>query len=75
MKTMRSLTVSTALVAALTFSLGGCAGMSTQDRNMAIGAGAGGVAGGVLTGGSTLGIVGGAAAGGLLGHQWERIRD
>lgn len=75
MKTMRSLTVSSAVVVALALGLGGCAGMSTQDRNMAIGAGAGGVAGGVLTGGSTLGIVGGAAAGGLLGHQWQRLTD
>lgn len=56
-------------------SLGGCAGMSTQDRNTAVGAGAGGVAGGLLTGGSTAGIIGGAAVGGLLGHQWERITD
>jgi osmotically inducible lipoprotein OsmB len=75
MKTMRRFTVSSALVGALVLGLGGCAGMSTQDRNTAVGAGAGGVAGGVLTGGSTLGIVGGAAVGGLLGHQWERITD
>lgn len=50
-------------------ALTGCAGMSTQDRNTAIGAGVGGVAGGVLTGGSTLGVVGGAAVGGVIGHE------
>lgn len=75
MKTMQRFAVSGAFVAALVIGLGGCAGMSTQQKNTAIGAGAGGVAGGVLTGGSTVGIVGGAAVGGLLGHQWEKITD
>jgi osmotically inducible lipoprotein OsmB len=76
MKTMQSSTVTRAFVGALlVLALGGCASMSTQDKNTAIGAGAGGVAGGVLTGGSTVGILGGAAVGGLLGHQWERITD
>lgn len=75
MKTMRSFTVTSAFVVGLALSLGGCAGMSTQHKNTAIGAGAGGVAGGVLTGGSTAGIVGGAAVGGLLGNQWEKITD
>lgn len=75
MKTMQRFAVSSAFVAAVVLGLSGCAGMSTQDKNTAIGAGAGGVAGGVLTGGSTVGIVGGAAVGGLLGHQWERITD
>lgn len=71
MKTMQGY----AVIAALAMTLGGCAGMSTQDRNTAIGAGAGGVAGGVLTGGSTAGVLGGAAVGGILGNQWERITD
>jgi osmotically inducible lipoprotein OsmB len=75
MKTIRSFTVTSAFVVGLILSLGGCAGMTTQNKNTAIGAGAGGVAGGVLTGGSTVGIVGGAAVGGLLGHQWEKITD
>jgi osmotically inducible lipoprotein OsmB len=46
----------------------GCAGMSTQDKNTAIGAGAGAVGGAVLTGGSAIGTVGRAVAGGLIGH-------
>jgi osmotically inducible lipoprotein OsmB len=75
MNTMRGYTVRNVIFAALVLGLDGCAGMSTQEKNTAIGAGAGGVAGGVLTGGSTIGIVGGAAVGGLLGHQWERITD
>jgi len=50
-------------------SMTGCSGMSTQDRNTAIGAGVGGVAGSVLTNGGTLGTVGGAAVGGVVGRQ------
>jgi osmotically inducible lipoprotein OsmB len=51
------------------FGLGACAGMSTQDQNTAIGAGVGAVGGAVLTGGSALGTVGGAAVGGVIGHE------
>ena len=40
--------------------LAGCAGMSTRDKNV-VGAAIGGVAGAVLTGGSAIGTVGGAA--------------
>jgi osmotically inducible lipoprotein OsmB len=43
--------------------------MSTQDRNTAIGAGVGAVGGAVLTGGSPIGTVGGAAVGGVIGHE------
>jgi len=50
-------------------ALTGCSGMTTQDRNTAIGAGVGGVAGAALTGGSALGTVGGAAVGGVIGHE------
>ena len=39
------------------------------DRNTAIGAGAGALGGAVLTDGSTLGTLGGAAVGGIIGHQ------
>lgn len=47
----------------------GCSSMSARDKNTAIGAGVGGVAGAVLTGGSALGTVGGAAVGGVIGNQ------
>lgn len=47
----------------------GCSGMSTQDKNTAVGAGVGGVAGSVLSGGSTAGTIGGAAVGGIIGHE------
>lgn len=68
MKSTQRLTLS-ALAAAMLLGLGGCAGMSTQDKNTAIGAGVGAVGGAVLTGGSAIGTVGGAAVGGVIGHE------
>ncbi len=68
MKTIKRFTVS-AVAAAVLFGLGGCSGMSTQDKSTAVGAGAGAVAGAVLTGGSAVGTVGGAAVGGIIGHE------
>jgi osmotically inducible lipoprotein OsmB len=47
----------------------GCSDMSHRDADTVIGAGVGGVAGAVLTGGSALGTVGGAAVGGVVGNQ------
>jgi osmotically inducible lipoprotein OsmB len=68
MRTMQGFAVS-AFVVAVVLGLAGCAGMSTQDKNTAIGAGVGGVAGSVLTGGSAVGTIGGAAVGGIIGHE------
>ncbi len=59
----------TALCAMIFAGLAGCSGMTTQEKNTAIGAGVGGVAGAALTGGSALGTVGGAAVGGVIGHE------
>lgn len=56
-------------IAVLLLTLSGCSGMSAQDRNTAIGAGAGAIGGSVLTGGSTMGTIGGAAVGGVIGHE------
>lgn len=50
-------------------SLGACSGMSGQEKDTAVGAGIGAVAGSVLSGGSALGTVGGAAVGGVIGNQ------
>ncbi|MDT3608091.1 osmotically-inducible lipoprotein OsmB [Cronobacter dublinensis] len=62
--------VATALLAVtLVASLSACSNWSKRDRNTAIGAGAGAIGGSVLTNGSTLGTLGGAAAGGIIGHQ------
>jgi len=49
--------------------LGGCSGMSTQEKNTAVGAGVGAVGGAILTGGSAVGTVGGAAVGSIIGHE------
>lgn len=68
MKTIQSLTIS-AVAAAMLLGLGACSGMSRQDQNTAIGAGAGAVGGAILTGGSAVGTVGGAAVGGVIGHE------
>lgn len=74
MKTMRSLAVGSLTVAVLV-SIAGCAGMSTRDRDTAIGAGVGAVGGAVLTGGSTVGTVGGAVVGGVIGNQVGKDKD
>ena len=73
MKSIKQIAVTASLVA-MTVGLTGCAGMSNQDRNTAIGAGAGAVVGGVLTGGSPVGVVGGAAVGGVVGNQVKTTR-
>ena len=61
--------IPSAAAAMVLLALGGCAGMSAQDRNTAIGAGVGAVGGAVLSGGSGIGTVGGAAVGGVIGHE------
>nr|WP_207221310.1 glycine zipper 2TM domain-containing protein [Pseudoduganella lutea] len=58
-----------ATIVASVLGLSACANMSAQDRNTAIGAGVGAVAGSALSGGSALGTVGGAAVGGVIGNQ------
>jgi osmotically inducible lipoprotein OsmB len=49
--------------------LSGCSGMSAQGKDTAVGAGIGAIGGAILTGGSALGTVGGAAVGGVIGHE------
>lgn len=56
------------LVAALV-SLSACSGMTHQQKSTVVGAGVGALGGAVLTGGSALGTVGGAAVGGVVGHE------
>jgi len=68
MKTIQKLTVS-ALAVAVLLGVGGCSGMTQRDQNTAIGAGVGAVGGSVLTGGSAIGTIGGAAVGGVIGNQ------
>ena len=47
----------------------GCSNMSQRDKNTAVGAGVGAAAGAIITGGGTLGTLGGAAVGGVIGPQ------
>jgi len=68
MKTMQRFAVS-AVAAAVLLGLAGCSEMTTRQRDTAIGAGVGAIGGSVLTGGSTAGTVGGAAVGGIIGHE------
>jgi osmotically inducible lipoprotein OsmB len=63
-----------AIAAAVLLGLGGCAGMSQQDKGTAVGAGIGAVGGAALTGGSAVGTVGGAVVGGVIGNQVEKPR-
>ena len=67
MKTVGKYSIS-AVAAALLIGMGGCAGMSRQDRGTATGAVVGGVAGNVL-GGGLVGTAAGAAVGGVIGHE------
>ena len=73
MKTMQKGVIS-AVAAAMLLGLVGCAGMSRQDENTLIGAGVGAVGGSILTGGSAVGTVGGAAVGGIIGHETSKSR-
>ncbi|MFS2217637.1 hypothetical protein ACCD08_24290, partial [Telluria sp. Tellsp104] len=68
MKTIKHI-IATATLATVALGLTGCAGMSKQDRNTAIGAGAGAGVGGARTGGRAVGPRGGAAVGGGVGHH------
>lgn len=61
-----------ALAVAMVLGLSACSGMSARDANTMIGAGVGAVGGSVLTGGSALGTVGGAAVGGVIGNRIGR---
>jgi osmotically inducible lipoprotein OsmB len=60
-----------ASIAATLFALvlGGCSGMTHQEKSTVVGAAVGGVAGSALTGGSTGGTIGGAVVGGVVGHE------
>lgn len=71
MKTTQRSVFCTALIATV-LVLSGCSGMTRQEKNTAIGAGAGAVGGSILTGGSTAGTLGGAAIGGIIGHEVDK---
>lgn len=68
MKTIQKI-IFPALAAVVLLGAAGCENMSQRDKSMAVGAGAGALGGAVLTGGSALGTVGGAAVGGVIGNE------
>ena len=57
------------LAITVAMSLSACSNWSKRDRNTAIGAGAGALGGRRIMEKSTLGTLGGAAVGGIIGHQ------
>jgi osmotically inducible lipoprotein OsmB len=61
--------LSTPLILTLIIMLTGCAGMTHRERNTAIGATAGGVAGSILSGGDPLLTAGAAALGAAIGYN------
>lgn len=63
------------MTVAVLIGLGGCGGMSRQEQSTLAGAGIGGVAGSLLTDGSAIGTIGGAAIGGVIGHGVGNDRD
>ena len=67
MTSMNKKMAAVVLAVTVAMSLSACSNWS--KRNPAIGAGAGALGGAVLTDGSTLGTLGGAAVGGIIGHQ------
>lgn len=71
MTTSKSLLLNSTVLL-IVLGLGGCAGMSDRERNTAVGAGVGAVAGSVLTGGNVLGTVGGAVIGGAIVNESEK---
>jgi osmotically inducible lipoprotein OsmB len=66
MKNIAATTLKFAAIVTLMTTLAACSGLSRQQTHAAIGAGAGGALGYVLTGGP-VGTIAGAAAGGLIG--------
>ncbi len=62
----------TVLAAVIIIGVTGCSGMSRQGKNTAVGAGIGAVGGAILTDGGTLGTLGGAAAGAIIGHEGSK---
>ena len=68
MKTIKKLAFNIAAIT-LFAALSGCAGMSTRDQNTAVGAGVGAIGGAILTNGSAIGTICGAAVGGVIGNQ------
>lgn len=68
MKLTHRNSVSSVFLLTAAIALGGCAGMTHQEKGTAAGAVIGGVAGNAI-GGGVLGTAAGAAVGGVVGHE------
>jgi len=68
-------TIKTIGVIVIATGLSACAGMSHTEKDTLVGAGTGAVAGSVISGGNPVGIVGGAVAGGIIGHEVGEDKD
>ena len=66
------LLLKSAMAISIAVGMMGCSGMSPRGEDTAVGAGVGALGGAVLTGGSPLGTIGGAAVGGVVGNQIGR---
>lgn len=66
--------VRAAVLTAVVLLAAGCAGMTEREKSIAVGAGAGAVGGAILSGGSAIGTVGGAAVGGIIGNEVDKKR-
>ena len=64
--------LASAFALSMLLGIGGCDSMSRQDKNTAFGAGVGAAGGAILTDGSTAGTLGGAAVGGVIGHEVDK---
>ncbi|HBO23009.1 MULTISPECIES: osmotically-inducible lipoprotein OsmB [unclassified Providencia] len=69
MNTLSKRILSFVIVTTIAISVGACSNMSKRDKHTTIGAGVGAVGGAILTDGSPLGTIGGAAVGGIIGRQ------
>jgi osmotically inducible lipoprotein OsmB len=70
---MKSHALTKALFAVILASaLTACGSVSRQQAGIGAGAALGGVAGSILTDGSTVGTVGGAALGGVIGNEMTK---
>ena len=68
-------TIKTIGIIVIATGLSACAGMSHTEKDTLVGAGTGAVAGSIISGSNPVGIVGGAVAGGIIGHEVGEDKD
>lgn len=68
-------TLKTLGIIVISSGLSACAGMSQTEKGTLVGAGTGAVAGSIISGGNPIGLVGGAVAGGIVGHEVGASQD